>query len=153
MNDMTDEDLEGGLEIDDEQTSADQPVKDRNTGRTVARVVIYGALLVLLVLAGLDFRQKRAAESSFKSWDDKFHEILETGKDMRQSDVVSLTQGNPNTISGRPGKEHRFSRSMTKYTWKGVFREYSVTVYYGLGADDPIVEEIVSSWTGEPAEG
>ncbi|MEO1999201.1 MAG: hypothetical protein ABGZ17_28485 [Planctomycetaceae bacterium] len=143
MSDMTGEDLE----VDDEPAQAVQPKDRRSMGRLVTRIIIYSGLLVALVLALLDFRQKQFAEASFKSWDDKFHEIVETGKDMRRSNVELLKQGNPTAISGKPGKEHRFARSMTKYIWKGPFREYSVTVYYGLGADDPIVEEIVSSWS------
>lgn len=152
MNDLNDDDLE----IDDDTTQEDapsaKPKQGGSTVRLVVRIVVGGALIVLLVLAVFDNRQKSAAEGTFKLWDDKLHEIVETGKDMRKSDVEVLIQGNPATKSGKPGKEHRFARSMTTYTWSGPFRDYSVTIYYGLGADDPIVEEIDSSWESpEPA--
>jgi len=156
MNEFSDDDLEIDDDVPQEDSSAEEAKPGVSPVRVVVRIIVGGALIVALVLAWLDFRQKRAAEGTFRSWDDKRYEIEETGKDMRRSDVDVLIQGNPATRSGKPGKEHRFARSETKYTWDGPIRDYSVTIYYGLGADDPIVEEISpiveeTSWES-PAE-
>ncbi|MEM1354378.1 MAG: hypothetical protein AAGC44_02360 [Planctomycetota bacterium] len=85
----------------------------------IVRVVMGVVLLVVLSLAGLDFRAKRQASQTAEAW-------LERIDDPLSASVISeTTQGSPELTrqaGSVPGTE------LLEYKWKGTIRSYRIDV-------------------------
>lgn len=116
----------------------------RDPVRFALRIVLYGALLIMLVLAGMDFLTKQAAQKTGRVWADMLQD-----RDSRNEDLsISALEAN---MSGEP----RVSRDVVgrgahtrSYIWSGIFREYEIRVALDkeINPGDPVVMEINPQW-------
>ncbi len=98
-------------------------------------------LAVLLVLALMEFQTKQAATGTAAAWRAAM-KAKPVDAELTKSEFGKvIVQGRPTTVSG-PAETNSFAaKTVETYTWSGVFRQYVVKVYFGLGAD-PTVEAI-----------
>ena len=128
-------------------SEAAAPGPAEKPGRRVGRIVLWCVLVVLVVLAFLDFRTKSAAQ---ETGDDLRSALRENpiGTDLKASELGKYIQGEPTreTIENVPREMldklpqdlRLLVSTAAVYTWKGIFREYKVTVFFGLGSDPPV---------------
>jgi hypothetical protein len=107
----------------------------------IIRGLVFGVLAILLVLALLDYQSKQAAAATATGWreavrsKDEMHEL-------KKSEFKKLTvQGSPTISSFQSATRSIDADSVDTYSWKGIFRTYSVKVSFGMG-NDPSVESI-----------
>jgi len=114
----------------------------------IVRAVIYGVLVIVLVLALIDYMAKKKATDTINAWRDakKATDAIVEEKDMKEiteSDLEPLVVGSPSkesiTISGREQARSR-SKEKVVYNWGGIFRTYTATIYIGPGKHRPIEE-------------
>jgi hypothetical protein len=98
--------------------------KEKPTGNKtrdlIIRIVIFGALGVVLVLAVLDYRIKQQATNTGAAWRELLKEANEN--DVARLHVEALQEG----IEGSPVLSENQGQNV--YTWKGTFREYVIKV-------------------------
>ena len=123
----------------------------QSTARLVTRIVIFGTLGVLLVLAFLDNQKKNNAIESYNALTAKYDERMEDNDELRWSEVEGLMKGGPAIEDAELGAAATRARSRKTITWNGIFKDHSVDVLLGLGGDDPFVQEMSASWE-VPAE-
>lgn len=112
--------------------------------KILGRIVLYGGLGILLVLAFMDYRTKAAAQGTADEWRRVLSEREggETGEqaELYYKELEQFIQGEPEIASAAPiGTLRGLAREAESYTWKGVFRDYVVHVGIGLGQGQPIV--------------
>lgn len=123
----------------------------QSTARLVTRIVIFGVLGVLLVLALLDNQKKNAAIDSYNAITAKYDERMKNNEELRWSEVEEMAQGSPNFLDADLGSAASRARSRKTIMWDGIFKDHSVDILLGLGGDDPFVQEMSASWE-VPAE-
>jgi hypothetical protein len=115
--------------------------------RWAVRVFVLGTLVVLLVLAVLEFRAKSHSQATAEAWVEK-HDAA-GGSDCRLGELEDLVVGNPS--KPRRGElsdlnDARDSRSVVVYHWKGAFNTYAVYIgvldFAGIEPENYIVETI-----------
>ncbi len=108
--------------------------------RRVGRIILWCALAVLVALAVLDFRTKSAAEQTGNAWRNALRQ-KPIGVDLTQSELAKYIQGKPSrkTLEKPPKRSGIPAKTADVYVWKGIFRQYEITVFLGLGSD-PSVE-------------
>lgn len=95
-----------------------------------------GTIVVCLAIVDL-FAQTHARETEI-GLQNAQAEKLDVHKDLRISDIDSLIIGSP-TVEIRPADKYtNMCLKMKKYTWKGFFKNYSISVYIGQGVDPSI---------------
>ena len=107
----------------------------------IIRGVVFGVLAVLLVLALQEFQTKRAATGTAEAWRAAM-KAKPVDAELTKSEFGKVVvQGRPVMVTG-PAETNSFAaKTVETYTWSGVFRQYVVKVYFGLGTD-PTVEAI-----------
>lgn len=114
----------------------------------IVRVAVYGVLVVVLILALIDYFAKKKATDTVTAWREakKSADAVVEEKDlkeMKESELESLVVGNPSketiTVSGREQARTR-SKEKVIYDWGGIFRSYKATVYIGPGSHRPVEE-------------
>ena len=105
------------------------------------RGVVFGVLAVLLVLALREFQTKQAATGTAAAWRAAM-KAKPVDAELTKSEFGKVVvQGRPTMVAG-PAEANSYSaKTVETYTWSGVFRQYVVKVYIGLGTD-PSVEAI-----------
>lgn len=104
----------------------------------IIRGVVFGGLAILLIVALLDFQAKQAAQSTGDGWRDAVKSKGED-QDVLKSEFSKLSvKGSPQIESREAGENSFAAKTLTTYTWQGIFRSYVVKVYFGLGADPPV---------------
>jgi hypothetical protein len=126
-----------------------KPVKTaKSPAVLITRIVVFGALAVLLVLAGLDYRAKNSAQATA----DAFRKAIDDNPEVEilKSQLTPLIQGSPAVSAADPSASGSKVVGVTgeAFTWKGILRNYTVYVGYGTG-DDPSVENINGPVSGD----
>ncbi len=102
----------------------------------VVRVLVFGTLAILLLLAYLDFRAKRAYEQSLEVWRAELRTQQDQRLDLGLSRVRELAVGDPT--------EEQLEQSPTliryRYTWSGIFRTYAATLTFDPAVDPTLAE-------------
>ena len=98
----------------------------------VIRVVVFGALAVLLVLAFLDYQAKNAKTRSFE----KLSDAISEREQLLVSEVDNMLEGNP-SVEGDPATD-----SEVIYTWK-VLRSYKMRLLVGSNGTDRVVDDLI----------
>jgi hypothetical protein len=120
--------------------AVDEKKKGKSSSATlIVRILIFGGLAVLLVLALLDYRMKHSAQGTAAAIQSAMKAKPVTD-DLKLSEVPALIVGSP-VIESAPLSESPDAGSRQTMTWKGIFRTYRVNLDY-TGGDDPIVETI-----------
>lgn len=105
----------------------------------IIRIVIFGVLGVVLILAALDFRAKSQATETSEVWVEMLNDANENKAGVLP--IQDLEEG----IVGSPEvtKEEAGSNGTNHvYTWNGIFREYKVTVTTNSGTKYSSVNRI-----------
>ena len=124
----------------EEKNAVDETKKGKSSSTTlIVRILIFGGLGVLLVLAILDYRMKHSAQSTADAIQGAMKAKPVTD-DLKMSEVPALILGSP-VIESAPLSESADAGSRQTMTWNGIFRTYRVNLVYTPG-DDPIVETI-----------
>lgn len=122
--------------------------KSRSPATLITRIVVFGALALLLVLALLDFNAKKSAQGTA----DAFRNAIDGNPEgeILKSQLQPLIQGSPAVSAADPQAVGSKVVGVTgeAFTWKGILRNYTVYVGYGTG-DDPSVENINGPLSGE----
>ena len=124
----------------------EKKTKSKRKPNTVARDwiirgVVFGVLAVLLVLALQEFQTKRAATGTAEAWRAAM-KAKPVDSELTKSEFSKVVvQGRPAIVPGPAGTNSFAAKTVETYTWSGVFRQYVVKVYFGLGTD-PTVEAI-----------
>ena len=120
----------------------------------VIRVVVWGSLAVMAVLTLLDVRSRMAAQRTRDAWIAALDQKVDSNRDLRQSELEPLIAGSPRLPPTKePADRHqRICRDVLRYTWPGILRSYTVSVYLGLG-EDASVEFIEGPGEVVPAAG
>ncbi len=111
------------------------------------RVFVLGTLVLLLVLALMDYFAKKDAQATADAWLDRQHEEV-AGEGLKQRELAALIKGRPTLRDGAVSdlQDPRLSQAVQVYQWKGIFRTYKV--YVGLlpigqpTIEDDIVETV-----------
>ncbi|MEK6259684.1 MAG: hypothetical protein AABP62_13790 [Planctomycetota bacterium] len=107
----------------------------------IIRGVVFGGLAVLLVPALQEFQTKRAATGTAEAWRAAM-KAKPVDSELTKSEFGKVpVQGRPAMVSGPAETNSLAAKTVETYTWSGVFRQYVVKVYFGLGTD-PTVEAI-----------
>lgn len=122
------------------QAMSEKKAKSKSgTGTLIVRLIVFGGLGVLLVLAFLDFQQRKNAERTLQNIEDKF-ESDEFG-DIRRSHLKELIVGAPESSVAESRGEFS-SIQIETLTWQGPFRRSRVVLYLALPKDDPSVMRV-----------
>ena len=108
----------------------------------IIRIVIFGALGVVLVLALLDYQAKTQATETGEAWRNLLTESNEGGDSELPLDTLK------DSMKGSP--EVSETKGQNVYTWKGQFREYAITVSYDARFPEKPITSIEGP--GESAE-
>jgi hypothetical protein len=101
---------------------AKQKAGANKTRDLIIRVVVFGTLAVVLVLAYMDYRVKQQATQTGKAWRDLLTEAnANHAADLPVDKLKESMQGSPEVSE----KDHQ-----NVYTWKGSFRSYAIRVNY-----------------------
>ena len=110
----------------------------------------------MLALVLIDFRAKSAAQSTSSAWQEAQSRKLMENQDLRRSELAAYIEGHPEKTTAETDKHRSLAvTTVERYRWRGIFRDYGVEVYLGLGVD-PAVELIEgpgrTSATGDGAD-
>jgi hypothetical protein len=119
----------------------------------VIRTVVWGTLGVLVVLTLLDMKSRVAAQRTRDAWQAAQKEKVDSNRDLHRSDLEPMIQGSPSLppVEEEADRHQDICRKVLRYTWPGIVRDYTVSVYLGLG-QDASVEFIEGPGKVVPAE-
>lgn len=100
----------------------------------IIRIVIFGALGVILVLAVLDYQAKTQATETGAAW----RGLLSEANEKHASDLP--LEKLKDSMKGSP--EITENTGQNVYTWKGPFRSYAITVNYDSRSPAKAVDDI-----------
>tara|TARA_R110002095_G_scaffold208540_2_gene194331 strand:- start:7975 stop:8433 length:459 start_codon:yes stop_codon:yes gene_type:complete len=114
------------------------PVPSKKFYQTVTKIVIWSLGTIFFCLAMIDFYAQTHASETGIALQSAQAEKLEINKDLRVSEVERYIIGSPTVHTCPADKYTHMCKEMKQYTWKGFFRNYSISVYLGLGKDPSI---------------
>ena len=122
-------------------TSTAQPVKPPKKPRSkVELAIVWGGILVLLVLVGVQGRAYLGYKQSLAPLQAAVKAADESDKTLTKSEVQKMLKGSYNPHAG---KQELGMRADT-YTWQGVFKSYAIKVSYGIqGKGEGAEEEVL----------
>ncbi|MBX3444143.1 MAG: hypothetical protein KF774_17200 [Planctomyces sp.] len=125
--------------------------KNGSQATLITRIVVFGILGVLLILALLDFRKKQGAQTSATKIREHLAAKERTSEDMLKSELTALLTGSPAVSSISPSSVAALglAAAAERLDWKGPFRTYTIFVGYGAGENPPV--EVIEG-PGEPAD-
>ncbi|WP_417382994.1 hypothetical protein [Gimesia sp.] len=93
---------------------------------------------ILFGLAMVDFYAQTYAHETELALQHAQTKMLELNRDLRMSEINEYIAGTPSVVT-RPADNHtQMCKKMKQYTWNGFFKDYSISVYVGLGEDPSI---------------
>lgn len=113
-------------------------VSTENNYQAVIKVSAWILGTILFCLAMFDFYAQTYANESGIALQTAQEDMSELNQDLRLSDIESYLVGAPTVQTGPPDKYTHMCKKMKKYTWKGFFKTYSISVYLGLGTDPSV---------------
>lgn len=118
-------------------TAAETPAGPVRKPRSpVERVIVWGAITGLLIVAGLQWR----AHDGFSKTRNAIKAAMDAvesspGVEQRSvsvNDVPAMIHGNPHYISERRDIPFDPIKKVDTYTWRGVLKPYKVQLYFGV---------------------
>tara|TARA_R110002111_G_scaffold258083_1_gene326882 strand:- start:132695 stop:133153 length:459 start_codon:yes stop_codon:yes gene_type:complete len=114
------------------------PVPSKRFYQVATKIVIWSLGTIIFSLAMIDFYAQTHASETGIALQSAQAEKLEINQDLRISDIGSYIVGSP-TVETRPADKYtHMCKEMKQYTWKGFFKNYSISVYMGLGNNPSI---------------
>jgi hypothetical protein len=118
-----------------------KPAKQGGSGALIARIALYGA--IILVLVGLllyrgEIAAKNAHAESTTAWTKTLVDLDEKGEPFRRSKLVDMAVGDPEVGEMVNESDEEDAVMHQVFTWKGRFGAHTATVHYAA-ADDPHV--------------
>lgn len=109
-----------------------------NYYQTGIKITVWTLGLIVLCLAMVDFYAQTHANETGIALQSAQNEKLEINEDLRISDIDKYIVGSP-VVRTRPADKYtNMCKQMKEYTWKGFFKNYSISVYLGLGSDPSV---------------
>lgn len=106
--------------------------------QTGTKITVWTLGLTIFCLAMVDFYAQTHASETGIALQSAQNEKLEINEDLRISDIEKYIVGSP-VVQTRPADKHtNMCKEMKEYTWKGFFKNYSISVYLGLGVDPSV---------------
>jgi len=106
--------------------------------QSAIRMLAWTLGAIVFCLAMVDFYAQAHAHETELALQHAQNEMLDQNKDLRMSDVNKYIAGKPSVLT-RPADNHtQMCKKMKQYTWKGFFKDYSISVYIGLGENPSI---------------
>ena len=93
---------------------------------------------IVFGLAMIDFYAQTYAHETELALHLAQTEMLDQNKDLRMSEVNQYIAGTPSCVTMPADNHTQMCKKMKQYTWKGFFKDYSITVYVGLGENPSI---------------
>ncbi|HTI51108.1 MAG TPA: hypothetical protein VL475_09155 [Planctomycetaceae bacterium] len=126
------------------------PAKTRSP---IERAIVWGGILVLLVLVGIEFNWKRAHESALETLLAKVKAADDSDQPLKAADVKAFVGGKTPRVEQVADKRLASNaRRVEIYTWPTLnfLGERALYVYYGIGEGDDA--EVLSVTTGPDEE-
>lgn len=106
--------------------------------QAVFKTAIWIAGAAVLCLAMTDFYAQTYAHETEIALQQAQAEKLDINKDLRLGDIAPYISGSP-TVSTMPADKYtHMCKVMKQYTWKGFFKDYTLSLYVGLGENPSI---------------
>ncbi|WP_417378101.1 hypothetical protein [Gimesia sp.] len=106
--------------------------------QSAIRMLTWTLGTIVFCLAMIDFYAQTYAHETELALQHAQTEMLDQNKDLRMSDVNLYIAGTPSVVT-KPADNHtQMCKKMKQYTWKGFFKDYSISVYVGLGENPSI---------------
>lgn len=115
----------------------------RSKSGLVTRIIVWGVVAAAVVVVYLELRARSDYTGTMEAWYDAQKNADGTSRELHRSDLQGLIRGNPREeIDKNPRSFADLARTRGKYTWHGLFRNYTAYVDYGPPDDDPAVQII-----------
>lgn len=114
----------------------------------VERVIVWGGIIVLLLLVGVQAHARKGYELTLQALEPLVDDDYEGGQPLSIADVDSHVVGFPSQ------SENAVSATRTErvYRWRGLRGSYGITLEYNPTADTPIVMSMVTDGAPPPEE-
>ncbi|MGH7199436.1 MAG: hypothetical protein ACREJB_02455 [Planctomycetaceae bacterium] len=113
--------------IEPTATTADEGGRPRKgNGKLVARIVVYTLLLVVVVIGVMEYLPQRAAYASRTA----IEQAEKKNPHLTRADIKTLIGGRPTVATDKPRNLRENYALQDVYTWSGLFRRHTMTVYY-----------------------
>lgn len=126
------------IEAHDSRTSNPSTLSVESYAQATIRILTWTLGTIVFCLAMIDFYAQTYAHETELALQHAQTEMLDQNKDLRMSEVNQYIAGTPSVVT-RPADDHtQMCKKMKQYTWKGFFKDYTITVYVGLGENPSI---------------
>ncbi|QDV18918.1 hypothetical protein Pan153_35790 [Gimesia panareensis] len=106
--------------------------------QSIVKTIIWTAGAIIFCLAMFDFYAQTYAHETEIALQQAQAEKLDLNQDLRLNDIAPYIAGAP-IISTRPADKYtHMCKEMKQYTWKGFFKNYTLSLYVGLGENPSI---------------
>lgn len=113
-----------------------KPAGEKKPRSPIERAVVWGGILIMVIVIGVEYRAKSAFESNFKKLDDALGEAVTTGKPLVEADVKRIVTGYSDHQSSTAGPNKLAASRIDVFTYKGLLQTRVFRVSYGIeGAD------------------
>jgi hypothetical protein len=129
------------------KSSKSEPTQNQVAIKWAVRVFVLGTLVLMLVLAFIEYRARSNSQATADLWFDKHGELI-AGNECRLGVLEDIAVGNPSRRTGQLSdlEDPRESRGVRVYEWKGAFNTYAIYVgvldFQGVEEDNLVVETI-----------
>ncbi|MEX0728305.1 MAG: hypothetical protein WEB58_21115 [Planctomycetaceae bacterium] len=121
--------------------SSAQP-KSGKPRNPIERVVVWGGILILLVLVGIEYTARSAHTGAYDSLIEKLRTNEQAGNDVKTADVKAAVGGKAPRVEDVSGKRLlNGAKRMEVYSWFSLnpLTNREMYVYYGIGEDPDVV--------------
>ena len=113
-------------------------IQSQRSYLTAIKTVVWVTGTLLVCLALFDFYAQTYANETGIALEHAKHEKLNQNKDLRLSEIAPYISGSPTVVTRPADRYKHMCKEMKQYTWKGFFKNYSISVYIGLGENPSI---------------
>jgi hypothetical protein len=135
---------------------AQPPVAAAKPRSPVERAVVWGGILILLILVGIEFNWKRSHETAMNSLLEKVKQEETTEQSVKAADVKAIVGGKVPRVESVVGKRLASNAARVEiYSWPtlNVLSKRELYVYYGVGeGDDADVLGVTTSADNDTVE-
>lgn len=113
-------------------------IRTEHFSHTALKMIVWTLTTIIFGLVLFDFYVQTQAKETKIALQCAQTEKLEVNKDLRVSEIDQYIAGSP-VVQTRPADQHtNICKEMKQYTWKGFFKNYSISVYVGIGKDPSV---------------
>jgi hypothetical protein len=106
--------------------------------QSIFKTIIWTAGAAVFCLAMFDFYAQTYAHATEIALQQAQAAKLDLNKDLRMADIAPFISGSPEVSTLPADRYTHMCKEMKQYTWKGFFKEYTLSLYVGLGENPSI---------------